>query len=166
MADGFIYAISNSAGAVKVGWSKNPIRRVAAVQIGSLSKCVLVGKAPGSKAEERAIHDRFASYRIYGEWFRHEGAVSEFVDALEPAAARQNCRFGIDQNVFDLHEALASQRGMKTRLAHHFGVYPSALSQWDRVPAERVLDVERITGISRHDLRPDIYGVAPEPANG
>ena len=27
-----------------------------------------------------------------------------------------------------------------------------------RVPAHRVLDVERITGISRHVLRPDVFG--------
>jgi DNA-binding transcriptional regulator YdaS (Cro superfamily) len=38
-----------------------------------------------------------------------------------------------------------------------------AVSQWRKVPAERVLDVERITGISRHDLRPDVFGV-PENA--
>jgi DNA-binding transcriptional regulator YdaS (Cro superfamily) len=25
------------------------------------------------------------------------------------------------------------------------------------VPAERVLDIEKITGISRHELRPDLY---------
>lgn len=25
------------------------------------------------------------------------------------------------------------------------------------VPAERVLDIEKLTGVSRHDLRPDLY---------
>lgn len=37
-----------------------------------------------------------------------------------------------------------------------------AVSQWQRVPAERVLDVERLTGISRHDLRPDVFGPTPD----
>ena len=37
------------------------------------------------------------------------------------------------------------------------GVTPQAISQWVRVPVGRVLDVERITGIPRHELRPDIY---------
>lgn len=39
----------------------------------------------------------------------------------------------------------------------------ATITRWaqNHVPAERVLDVERITGISRHDLRPDIYGPAP-----
>jgi DNA-binding transcriptional regulator YdaS (Cro superfamily) len=26
-----------------------------------------------------------------------------------------------------------------------------------RVPSERVLDIEKITGVSRHELRPDLY---------
>ena len=36
-------------------------------------------------------------------------------------------------------------------------VSPQALSQWHRVPAHRVLDVERISGVPRHELRPDLY---------
>lgn len=37
---------------------------------------------------------------------------------------------------------------------------PQAVGYWCRsgvMPAERVLRVEELTGISRHDLRPDIY---------
>ena len=32
-----------------------------------------------------------------------------------------------------------------------------AISQWNRVPAERALDIERVTGVSRQDLRPDLW---------
>ncbi len=35
---------------------------------------------------------------------------------------------------------------------------PQAISQWKRVPADRAIDVEKATGISRHRLRPDIFG--------
>jgi DNA-binding transcriptional regulator YdaS (Cro superfamily) len=34
-----------------------------------------------------------------------------------------------------------------------------------RVPAERVLEVEQLSGISRHELRPDVYGPAPRAAD-
>lgn len=40
------------------------------------------------------------------------------------------------------------------------GLTPQAISQWKQVPADRVLDVEAVTGISRHELRSDVFGVA------
>ena len=45
------------------------------------------------------------------------------------------------------------------RMAAAFGVNKSTVLRWEmgRVPADRVLDVERATGISRHELRPDLY---------
>lgn len=46
--------------------------------------------------------------------------------------------------------------------AREAGVTPAMWSRWEnerrQVPAERVLDLERITGVSRHDLRPDVFG--------
>jgi DNA-binding transcriptional regulator YdaS (Cro superfamily) len=33
--------------------------------------------------------------------------------------------------------------------------------KWKKVPSERVLVVEKASGISRYILRPDIYGKAP-----
>lgn len=48
-------------------------------------------------------------------------------------------------------------RGRTTAVATECGITSQAVSQWDRVPAEHVLIVERITGAPRYDLRPDIY---------
>lgn len=49
--------------------------------------------------------------------------------------------------------------GGNTDLAKTLGQISSqAVSQWLRVPPERVLDVERATGLSRHLLRPDVFG--------
>lgn len=56
-----------------------------------------------------------------------------------------------------LRDYLKAERGRTLTLAFGLGIHASAVSQWQRVPAERVLDVERITGISRHKLRPDLY---------
>ncbi len=46
-------------------------------------------------------------------------------------------------------------------LARQLNVRRQAIYQWRVVPPTRVLDVERITGVSRHDLRPDLFGPAP-----
>jgi DNA-binding transcriptional regulator YdaS (Cro superfamily) len=51
-----------------------------------------------------------------------------------------------------------------SRLATELGVTHGAVSQWRRIPAERVLDVERITGVGREELRPDLYPPPREEA--
>jgi len=54
--------------------------------------------------------------------------------------------------------------GGVTALAFSLGVSQSAVSNWRkrrRVPAEHVLSIERTTGVSRHELCPDVFGAAP-----
>ena len=50
-------------------------------------------------------------------------------------------------------------------LARKIGISQPSLSNWSRVPAERVLTVEGLTGIDRAVLRPDLYGAAAEAAD-
>lgn len=47
-------------------------------------------------------------------------------------------------------------------MAKLLGISRQAIGQWKAVPAERVLALESISGISRYELRPDLYGPAPE----
>jgi DNA-binding transcriptional regulator YdaS (Cro superfamily) len=55
-----------------------------------------------------------------------------------------------------------------TRLSEAVGVRPPTIHVWlrstGRVPAHRVIAVERATGISRHELRPDIYPIEERAA--
>ena len=57
--------------------------------------------------------------------------------------------------------------GGAAALARRLGISRNAISLWrqnGRVPQSRIDEVERLTGISRHDLRPDIFGPAPTVA--
>jgi DNA-binding transcriptional regulator YdaS (Cro superfamily) len=56
--------------------------------------------------------------------------------------------------------------GNPTRLGKKVGVSRQAVEQWKVVPPERVLAVEKATGVSRYELRPDIFGDAPEGMKG
>lgn len=47
--------------------------------------------------------------------------------------------------------------GGYSALAKAIGVKRQAVHQWTRVPVMKVLKVELVTGISRYDLRPDVY---------
>lgn len=55
-----------------------------------------------------------------------------------------------------LQAAIEKAGGVKN-LADQLGVHRSAVYQWDQVPPLRVLEVERLTGVPRHELRPDLY---------
>lgn len=63
-----------------------------------------------------------------------------------------------------LNAWIEAERGRLTLLAGECGITHSAVCQWDRVPSDRVLIVERVTGIPRADLRPDLYGELPTVA--
>lgn len=54
--------------------------------------------------------------------------------------------------------------GGSRELAVLLGMQRQAIAGWQVVPAARVRDVERVTGISRHALRPDIFGPPEEVA--
>jgi TorA maturation chaperone TorD len=47
--------------------------------------------------------------------------------------------------------------GGVAELARKIGIAQPSVSNWNRVPAQRVIAVEAATGISRRDLRPDLY---------
>ena len=54
--------------------------------------------------------------------------------------------------------------GSPTKLAAALGISLQAVAQWEEVPPLRVIAVERISGVPRHELRPDLYPVEPAGA--
>lgn len=61
-------------------------------------------------------------------------------------------------------QAAADAVGGQSELARLLSpqLTPQGVGKWCRtgvIPAERVIEVERLTGVSRHNLRPDIYPI-------
>lgn len=60
-----------------------------------------------------------------------------------------------------LRRAAATFGGF-AQLGRQIGISQQAVSGWHSrgtIPAKRVLEIERLTGVSRHQLRPDLYPV-------
>lgn len=55
-----------------------------------------------------------------------------------------------------LQQAIMAAGGV-SELARRLGISQPSVSNWDRIPAERVLSVEAATGIARAVLRPDLF---------
>jgi TorA maturation chaperone TorD len=56
-----------------------------------------------------------------------------------------------------LSEAIRAAGGV-SELARQIGISQPSVSNWIRIPAERVVSVESATGVDRAVLRPDLYG--------
>jgi DNA-binding transcriptional regulator YdaS (Cro superfamily) len=59
-------------------------------------------------------------------------------------------------------EKAAEKIGGQSALARILGCTPQAVQRMcatGRIPAERVLAIEKASGVSRHELRPDLYPV-------
>jgi TorA maturation chaperone TorD len=56
-----------------------------------------------------------------------------------------------------LNEAIRAA-GSVSELARQLGISQPSVSNWNRVPAERVAAVEGLTGVNRMVLRPDLFG--------
>ena len=51
--------------------------------------------------------------------------------------------------------------GSVKALAEAAGVRPQAISQWKRIPADRVRAIAEATKLTPRDLRPDLFGEVP-----
>jgi DNA-binding transcriptional regulator YdaS (Cro superfamily) len=70
---------------------------------------------------------------------------------------------GNDMNLTPIEKALRLVG--KAQLARELGLTRAAVYSWvrkNKIPAHHVLKVEQLSGISRYDLAPEIYGVAQQ----
>lgn len=68
---GYVYCIRNDdAGAVKIGFSKSPHRRLAELQTASPSALRLISVIPAFFEYESVMHEMMQDRRLHGEWFK------------------------------------------------------------------------------------------------
>jgi len=58
---------------------------------------------------------------------------------------------------------IEAERGRLSKLAAFLRITPGAITQWEKVPAERMGDISRFTGIPMEELRGDIFASAAKP---
>jgi len=63
----------------------------------------------------------------------------------------------------------AARKLSLTAAADLFGVHKTTFLRWERsgiVPVSRIVEIERVTGIPRHEIRPDIFLSSLEETRG
>ena len=76
---GHVYFARRDDGLVKIGFTtRDPQDRVSQIDAGLPETVSLIGAFPGTEADEKTLHGRFAADRVGGEWFSwSEGMAAE-----------------------------------------------------------------------------------------
>ena len=72
---------------IKVGFSRNVERRLAAIQDGGPLSLHIVDEFPGDITDEQSVHAILKEHRLRGEWFAAEAAM-DFLEEAEAARRR------------------------------------------------------------------------------
>jgi Meiotically up-regulated gene 113 len=92
---GFIYfAQAGIDGPIKISWSKIPHERLSALQTASPFELAVLALLEGTKEDERRLHERFAGYRLKGEWFRDCAAIRSALSEQAQAIRRPSTNGG------------------------------------------------------------------------
>lgn len=66
---------------VKIGYSRDPMKRLSEIQVGTPVHCFIAAQfevfAEEVLACERLLHDFFSGYRLRGEWFEMRGRAAK-----------------------------------------------------------------------------------------
>src|SRR5207249_616896 len=73
--------------AIKIGYSRKPLKRLGMLQTGNPHKLILLGSVAGTPDDEASFHSRFAQHRLEGEWFK--GVIIEEVLSIISAYKEQ-----------------------------------------------------------------------------
>jgi hypothetical protein len=79
----FIQDVSGK-GPVKIGYSSDVAKRLNGLRTASATDLRIVALVDGDRRQEAAFHERFATYRLHGEWFEMHGALAEFIASPAP----------------------------------------------------------------------------------
>lgn len=67
---------------VKIGYSKNPKKRLDELQTGNPEKLKLIAVMQGNLQTEKSLHDLYSNKRIRGEWFRYIGDLKASIMSI------------------------------------------------------------------------------------
>ena len=81
----WVYFIESAdpVGHIKIGCSRSPLNRLAALRGWSPFPLIVLTKIDGDEALERRFHAQFVHDRVQGEWFRRTDAVMAVVESVK-----------------------------------------------------------------------------------
>lgn len=82
LAKSYVYFIRGEiTGLIKIGFTTgDPQKRLRSLQCGSPDILKLIAVKPGEHLDEVKLHQRFATWRRFGEWFYPSAELLEYIE--------------------------------------------------------------------------------------
>lgn len=64
---------------IKIGFTSNLAQRLHALKTSNAQEVELIGSFPGTRADEKKLHQQFAHLRANGEWFHAETEIRSWI---------------------------------------------------------------------------------------
>lgn len=143
---GFVYFILDAAaGLVKIGRAGNPWRRLSQIQAHNASLLEIVAIEPGGAQREAELHERFSASRVRGEWFRFDGELEQYAQAL-----------GLPEKPLRANDTTFFWGMPQIEVSRATGISQGALSKLQngqrRASPEVAIKLQRLTGVSATSL--------------
>ena len=62
-----------------------------------------------------------------------------------------------DKKISSGLKAAIKAAGTKAALARALGITPQSIERWERIPRDRIVEIERVLGVPRATLAPELY---------
>jgi hypothetical protein len=95
---------------IKIGYAADPAQRRTVLQVGNSSRLEILLAIEGEKADEGALHQRFAAANVNGEWFEPVPELLAFMLEQQAAVATWNAVINAAPTVHDEPEDLDDPR--------------------------------------------------------
>lgn len=80
---GFVYAVQDISGQIKLGWAKDVNQRVKQLQTGSSQELCLLGYWRGSRKDEANLHSMVRSLHIHNEWYQPDSHLIDYIKEMD-----------------------------------------------------------------------------------
>jgi len=78
-------------GLIKIGYSKNPNRRLKSLQINNPRKLNILKVIDGAMCRETYLHHRCSRFNAKGEWFHPHSELIDYIDGLDDDYSPEDC---------------------------------------------------------------------------
>jgi hypothetical protein len=136
------------SGPVKIGKADDVPNRMWKLQAGNHEILVLLRTLDGGRQTESWLHRHFGRLHIRAEWYAFDPEMLVIVPPGETVGRHKS---------YDAPLKQVFQNVGPTELARSLKVTPSAVTNWERIPARHLPRIEHLTGIPGRELRPDLY---------